>query len=141
MFYALSMILVLAPGYCQQWHEDLDAALSLANAENKKVMLFFTVPDACDSCTALEENVLESDEFKKYAANYVLARADFQHSIKHPVTAESKAKNLLIVEKYNKDGFFPLMVILDKSARIIGSRGTYNGESSSEYIASLQAID
>ena len=137
---ALCTFFVLTPAFSQQWNENLDDALIQANSENRKVLLLFTVPDACDACAALERDVLQSDEFLAYASNYVLARIDFQHG-QHPVPSAAKAKNLLIVEKYNKDGFFPLMVILDKNARVLGSRGAYDGESAAAYIASLRNID
>ncbi|HEU0137690.1 MAG TPA: thioredoxin family protein, partial [Flavobacterium sp.] len=131
--FAFCAFFVLTPAFCQIWNENLEDALLKATAENKRVLLFFTVPDACESCVALEENVLQSPEFGEFASNFILARADFQHTSLHPVTAETKAKNLLIVEKYNKDGFFPLMVLLDKNGKVVGSRGTYNGESPAEY--------
>lgn len=139
MILAMCMF-VLVPAYSQHWNENLDDALLLAKDDDKKILLLFTVPDACDTCVALEQNVLQSPEFLSFSSNFILARADFEHSAQYPVTEAAKAKNLLIVEKYNKDGFFPLVVILDKNAKVIGSRGTYNGETPAEYIASLKAF-
>ena len=121
----------------QEWKKDLDKALSQAGNENKLVLLFFSVPEACDICMELDKSVFASEEFKAYAReNFILAKPDFSES----ATFETKADNLLIVEKYNKDGFFPLVVILDKNSRVLGKVGIYNGETPQQYILSLQSI-
>ncbi len=123
--------------YAQEWVSDLDVAFKEAGADNKRVLLYFSVPDACEICKKLEENVLRSDEFQAYAkANYVLAQPDFSASL----SMAEKAENLLIVEKYNKDGFFPLVVVLDKNAKVLGKTGVYNDETPKEYLTILESF-
>ena len=124
--------------YAQEWINDLNVALQEAGKQDKNVLLYFSVPDACDICQQLEKNVLQSAEFQAYAkANFVLAQPDFHESI----PLDAKAENLLIVEKYNKDGFFPLVVILDKNAKVLGKTGVYNNETPFEYLRLLEKID
>jgi thioredoxin-related protein len=131
------MLMINGFGYSQEWTPDLDVALSKANSEDKLVLLFFSVPEACNICEKLQKNVMESDEFKSYAReNYILAKPDFDGS----VPMEKKADNLLIVEKYNKDGFFPLVVVLDKNAKVIGKAGIYNDETPGQYLKQLTSI-
>jgi thioredoxin-related protein len=136
----LIIILLLFPfadSTAQSWITDLQVALREANEQNKKVLLYFSVPEACDRCIDLEKNVFSSGDFKKFASdNYILAKADFSGEI----DPRTKQENLLIVEKYNKDGFFPLVVILDGSSKVLGKIGIYNNEPPSTYIAHLQAI-
>lgn len=121
----------------QTWTTDLQIALSEANRQNKKVLLYFTVPEACDSCLSLEKNVFASAEFYEFASeNYILAKADFSGDIDQ----QTKQDNLLIVEKYNKDGFFPLVVVLDKNSKVLGKSGVYNNELPSDYINKLKLL-
>lgn len=128
--------------YSQEWHSDLKDALKIAHVQNKKVLLVFLVPESCDTCAHLEKEVFQSDEFKAFAREkYILSKVDFRNNTTPFLASEAKAKNLLIVEKYNKDGFFPLVVLLNKNEKVLGKIGTYNDESPSQYIALLQALE
>lgn len=121
--------------YSQTWKTNFNDALKEASATGKEVLLLFSVADNCDSCLRLEKNVLQSEEFLAYTKdNYVLVKQDFQSN-----TPESIEENLLIVEKYNKDGFFPLLVMVNKNAKIVGQLGTYNNETPAQYIAKLKS--
>ncbi len=135
----MSLVLLLAmssvAGYSQQWKTDLGLALKEASASGKEVLLFFTAGDNCESCVNLEKNVLRSAEFQNFASeNFILVKQDFQSN------AENLEENLLIVEKYNKDGFFPLLVVIGKNAKAIGHVGAYQNETPQQYIAKLRAI-
>jgi thiol:disulfide interchange protein len=122
----------------QEWKSSLQPALEEADSSGKNVFLFFSVADACETCKALEEKVLLTEVFKNFASDkYVLAKIDFTSD----VSLEEKAENLLIVEKYNKDGFFPWVVIINKSGKILGKTGLYNNESPEEYIRKLQSLE
>ena len=123
-------------GYSQEWKTNLNEAFKEAAISGKEVLLFFTVAENCDSCLKLEENVLESKVFQSFAReNYVLVKQDFNSG-----NANNIEENLLIVEKYNKDGFFPLIVIINKSAKTVGEIGAYDNETPEEYLSKLQSI-
>jgi hypothetical protein len=89
----------------------------------------------------LEKNIFKSEEFLKFAdENYILVKVDFSNKS----TVQSNdvmAENLLIVEKYNKDGFFPLVVILNKDSKVIGKTGVYKSETPEQYVSMLQKIN
>lgn len=122
----------------QQWQTDLDRGLREAATQNKKVLLFFSVPEHCDSCLKLEQKVFKSPEFLTYAQeNYVLVKIDFA-SQDASQSREQLQKNLLIVEKYNKDGFFPHVVVLNKEAKITGSTGAYRDETPEQFLSILR---
>lgn len=135
--FVLPVLLCSAMGFSQEWIADLDVALQQASEVDKPVLLYFSVPEACIPCEKLEEKVFSSKEWIDFVQqNYVLARPQFEST----ASFEKKAENLLIVEKYNKDGFFPYVVILDKSGKIVGKTGTYNNEPPETYIALLESI-
>jgi len=123
-------------GYSQEWKSDLNEAFKEASVSGKDVLLFFSVADDCARCNNLDKNVLQSEQFQSYAReNFVLVKQDFATS-----KAESKSENLLIVEKYNKDGFFPLLVIINKNTKVVGQIGAYDDETPQQYISKFETI-
>lgn len=124
----------------QEWQKDLDLGLKAATQQNKKVLLFFSVPEHCDTCFKLEQKVFQSPEFLAFAeSNYVLVKIDFSYQ-SEDLSKEQLEKNLLIVEKYNKDGFFPHVVVLNSAAKIAGKASVYNNETPREYVSLLKRI-
>ena len=122
----------------QQWQKDLDLGLKAAAQQNKKVLLFFSVPEHCDTCVKLEKKIFQSPEFLTFAeANYVLVKIDFSYQ-SEDLSKEQLEKNLLIVEKYNKDGFFPHVVVLNTPAKITLKTSVYNNETPQEYLSLLK---
>jgi thioredoxin-related protein len=125
-----------AVGYSQDWKSNLNEAFKEAGASGKNVLLFFSTTQDCERCVALEKRVLKSPEFLDYAKdNFVLVKEDFSLE-----NAKDLEENLLIVEKYNKDGFFPLVVVINKNAKVLGQIGAYNNENPQQYLAKLQSI-
>lgn len=121
----------------QEWHDDLDQAKKLAASSQKNILIFFTVADGCETCRLLESRVFNDPEFIAYAEkNFVLVRMDFTP----PTNAEDQSENLLIVEKYNKDGFFPWVVVVDHSGKTIGKPGLYENQTASVYLREIQSI-
>src|SRR5690606_35131223 len=122
--------------FSQEWNSDFDVAISKSRQSGNPVLLLFSVPDACDTCRQLEETVFGSDDFKAFASRrLVLAKPDFSES----ADMMTKAENLLIVEKYDNDGFFPWVVVL-KNGKVIGKMGNYEAQTPQQYIAKLQSI-
>lgn len=136
----ISSVLLLTQmgiGYAQEWKSNLNEAFREASATNKKVLLFFSTDEHCDRCQKLDKNVLQSAEFKDFAKDhYILVKQDFEPTD----DPEQLEQNLLIVEKYNKDGFFPLMVIINKNAQVIGQVGAYNNETPDQYLDRLLSV-
>ena len=121
--------------YAQQWESDLQHAARTAASSQKKILLYFSVNELCEVCRNLERDVFASPEFLSFAADhFVMVRPSFSDAD----SFEEKSEKLLIVEKYNKDGFFPHVVILDRHLKILGKMPVYNGESASEVIATLR---
>lgn len=118
----------------QNWITEVDQAFVEAKSGNKKVLLFFTLKD-CATCDALESNIFNSIVFREHAANeFILAKVDFSHT--EHITLDYE-KTLLIVEKFNRDGFFPFVVIADYNGKILKKMPPYENESVSDYILNL----
>ncbi len=131
---ALLLLLGSTVSHAQQWSNDLKTALSESAAQNKLVLLYFTGGSDCPNCVQLEQQVLSSRDFLDYASrHFMLVRQDFQ-------SRENIEENLLIVEKYNKDGFFPLVVLIGSNARALGHIGVYQDETPQQYIEKLRAM-
>ena len=92
------------------WLTDLEAAKKQAAADKKPILMFFTGSDWCGWCKKLHEDVLDKDEFRKFAKdNLVLLELDFPESI--PQSAELKKQNKALGEKFDVNGY-PTMVLV-----------------------------
>lgn len=111
----------------QNWLTDLDEAKNIAVNTNKSIVLVFSGSDWCAPCMKLEKQVFSTDEFKQYASeNYVLLKADFPQRKKNKLSKEQQEHNNQLAEKYNKNGFFPLVVVLNSEGKSLGNLGYIN---------------
>ena len=117
------------------WLTDFEAAKKQAAEEKKPILMFFTGSDWCIWCKRLHADVLDKDEFKKFAdEKLVLLELDFPQEKELP--ADLKKQNSELAEKFKVDGY-PCTVVLasDGSTKL----GTISGYSQ-EYIAKIQDI-
>ena len=106
-----------------EWTTDLDTAL--ASAAGRKVFLFFTGSDWCGWCKRLEGEILGTPEFRDFAREgLVLVKLDFPRRIEQ--TAELKAQNSRLAQKYGIEGY-PTVVVLDQTGKEIGRTGYQRG--------------
>ena len=126
--------------YSQNWMADLEESKKLAVVGNKKIILVFQGSDWCAPCINLDKKIWNSEEFKEYAKNnYVMLRADFPRKKKNALSEIQQKKNNRLAELYNKNGYFPFVVILDKSGKKLGEMG-YLKISPNEYINKINSI-
>lgn len=124
----------------QSWHNDLASAQEQALKENKKVLLVFQGSDWCAPCIKLDREIWSSSEFKDYAKDhYVLVKADFPRKEKNQLEPSQQEKNNKLAEKYNPQGYFPLVVIMDHNGKVLGKTG-YKKLSPKEYILLLNSF-
>ncbi len=108
----------------QEWLTDIDTAKEISIKEHKPIILVFQGSDWCAPCMKLEREIWSTEEFKEYAkGTYVLLKADFPRKRKNLLPADQQAKNNQLAEKYNTDGFFPLVVVLDQNGEVLGKTG------------------
>lgn len=126
----------------QNWNTNISTAIREASQNNKKILLFFTVEDQSENCIKLEQTIFKSNVFNAFAnENYILVKIKFDNNSYSNLTEEEVRQNLLIVEKYNKDGFFPLVVLLNKEAKKLGNIGVYKNETPTQYIELIHSIE
>ncbi|MBP2282181.1 thioredoxin-related protein [Flavobacterium sp. CG_23.5] len=136
----LMLLFTVALGYSQDWKTNFDVSKKEATNENKNILLVFSGSDWCGPCIKLERDIWKSGEFIAYAKNnLILERADFPKKKQNQLAVEIKKQNQSLAEKYNKDGMFPLVLLLDKNGKVLGKLG-YKNVSSKEYIGLLQSF-
>ncbi|WP_303917497.1 thioredoxin family protein [Draconibacterium sediminis] len=124
----------------QNWQSDFQQSLQTAKTEDKPVILVFSGSDWCAPCMKLENEIWSSDEFKNYSAeHFVLYKADFPRQKKNQPDSGQVKANKELAEKYNQKGFFPLVVVLDKTGKVLGETG-YKKLSPNEYIKHLETF-
>lgn len=123
--------------FAQNWVKNIDEAKELAFKSDKPIVLVFSGSDWCAPCMKLDKQVFSSEEFMQYASeNYVLLKADFPQRRKNKLSKEQQVHNNQLAEKYNKNGFFPLVVVLNSNGKSLGNLG-YKNISAKAYIESI----
>ncbi len=123
----------------QEWHMDLNEAKKVATDKGQKIILVFQGSDWCGPCIKLDKEIWSTDTFKNYAKDhFVMLKADFPKRKKNKLVSEQQEKNNKLAEMYNKQGFFPHVVVLNNQGKVLGREG-YEKISPEEYIKKLNA--
>jgi thioredoxin-related protein len=126
--------------YAQDWNTNIEKAKAAAAAKNQNIILVFQGSDWCAPCIKLERQVWNTPEFKEYSKeHFVMLQADFPRKKKNKLSVDLQKHNDQLAEKYNKNGYFPLVVVLDKDGKVLGETG-YKKISPSEYIKLLASF-
>jgi len=108
----------------QEWQTNFDSAKTLAKKGNKNIVLVFQGSDWCAPCIKLEREVWSTAEFKNLAKDhFVMLKADFPRRQKNKLPADQEAQNKALASKYNPNGYFPFVVVLDPSGKVLGEAG------------------
>lgn len=134
VFMALSLT-----SFAQTWQSDFNQAKILAQKENKNILLVFAGSDWCAPCIKLERYIWESEEFKNESKKWVLYKADFPKKKENQLSAELTETNKKLAAKYNKEGNFPLVVVLDKNGKVLGMKG-FEKISPNDYFQALNSF-
>lgn len=137
---AFLLLFMVTMGYSQNWKTDFNQATAEAIAQNKPIILVFAGSDWCAPCIKLDKAIWQSEAFKSYSAtNYILERADFPKKKQNELAEELKKQNQSLAEKYNKEGIFPLVVVLDGKGKVLG-KTSYKNVTPEEYIDTLNSF-
>jgi len=101
------------------WYDDYDAALKAAQTVQKKLYILFTGSDWCGWCKKLKADVLETKEFKEFAAGKLILLYIDAPSPKINMSEELRGKNQKLAEKFGVRGF-PTSLLLDAQGKEIG---------------------
>ncbi len=131
-------LFIASISFAQTWTTDFEQAKKQATAENKKIILVFQGSDWCAPCIKLDQEIWQSTEFKEYAAtNYVMLKADFPRRRKNKLDKAQQAKNDSLAEKFNPNGNFPLVVVLNNEGKVLKKIG-YKSISPKAYIQEIE---
>ncbi|MCW3785706.1 thioredoxin family protein [Plebeiibacterium sediminum] len=118
----------------------IDQAKIKAANENKRILLVFQGSDWCAPCIKLEKEILDTEEFLKIAEEqFVILKADFPRSKKNRLSDENQKHNAALAEKYNQNGYFPYVVILNAEGNVLGAMG-YKKMTPQDYFDQLNAF-
>ncbi len=126
--------------YAQDWQTDLATAQVLASKKEQPIILVFQGSDWCAPCIKLEREIWSSKTFIDYAGDhFVMLKADFPKKKANALPAEQAEKNKALADQYNKNGYFPFVVVLDKEGEVLGTTG-YKKISPEQYIELLESF-
>ena len=126
--------------YSQNWETSYENSIKSAKIQNKKIILVFQGSDWCGPCIKLSKEIWSSQEFIDYSKeNYVLLQADFPRKKKNALSEEQQNINNFLAEKYNPNGYFPLVAILNKNGEVLGET-SYKKVSPKQYINLLESF-
>lgn len=118
------ILLLSSLSYSQDWQTSYERSLNKAKKENKKIILVFQGSDWCGPCIKLSQEIWSSDYFINYSnKKFVMLQADFPRKKKNFLSDEQQKSNNLLAEKYNPNGYFPFVVIIDKNENLLGEMG------------------
>lgn len=124
-----------------QWEPSFENAKKTAKEKNELILLNFSGSDWCGPCIVLRRDYLESDAFSKFANdNLVLVNADFPRKKKNIGTPEQIKRNEALAEKYNKEGVFPLTLILNSDGKVLKSWQGKPTASVEKWIEEIQTV-
>lgn len=127
--------------FSQNWKSNFEEAKAEAIKQEKNILLVFSGSDWCAPCIKLDKNIWQSEEFKKYSdQNYILYKADFPKKKANQLSDTLKNQNNELAEKYNQNGNYPLVVLLDKNGKVLGMTG-YKNVSLNDYLEILKSLD
>lgn len=87
-----------------KWYTDVREAITVSNKENKPMLMFFTGSDWCGWCIRLQNEVLKTNEFQKWAKdNVILVELDYPR--RTPQTPEIKNQNSELQQAFAIQGF------------------------------------
>ncbi|MET4074868.1 thioredoxin family protein [Hymenobacter sp. UYCo722] len=110
------------------WLTDLEAAKAAAKAANRPILAVFSGSDWCKPCIMYEQEVFAKPEFMAYAKDkLVLAHFDFPRMKKNQPAAAQLKLNETAAAQLNREGDFPLAVIISPEGKVLAKTGYIAG--------------
>lgn len=144
IFVSISIFLLLAIQIRAQsdnlsWNYDYAEASSVV-ANGKPLLISFAGSDWCKPCIMLTREVFETELFQSYASeNLVLLLADFPRLKKNKLSEEQTIKNEKLAKKFNLEGSFPLVVLVNEKEQVIGKLG-YTPGGPKKFIEKIESL-
>lgn len=133
--YILLLGICLSVSLVAQEQENNDAGNS---AGEFPVLLVFSGSDWCSNCIRFNKEVIQDSSFDQYIANrLIVLKADFPQRKQLP--EEVVQQNEQLAEKYNPEGYFPRILLLNSDQTVL-SEIPYSRQTSDEFIRQLDKL-
>ncbi|RIV71960.1 thioredoxin family protein [Flagellimonas aequoris] len=120
----LGCFLVIQNLSAQEWQTNLEKAQDLAQKNNNHIVLVFQGSDWCAPCIKLDREIWSTQEFQSLAkGHFVMLKADFPRKKQNKLPAVQEEHNKTLASKYNPNGYFPYVVVLDATGKVLGQAG------------------
>ena len=118
---------------------NLEEAQAIAQATDKAIVMVFAGSDWCAPCKLFKRTVLSEDAFLRDAKDdYVVVYLDYPSKKRNQLPAEQKAYNNALAERYNEQGVFPRIYLLDAAGETIREM-KFAGQTAEAFVAELAA--
>lgn len=132
----LSMVFL---GQAQKIHTKVEDAAVIAKEEQKNIMLVFSGSDWCKPCILLKKEILEMPDFQDWAnGKLVWVNLDFPAQRKNRLSKENAKYNDELASKYNSEGQFPRILILNPEQELLKQVDFVPGMSTSAFIELIE---
>ena len=136
----LFVVTGLGSSFAQDWQTDFSKAQEMAKSKDLPIILVFQGSDWCAPCIKLDRDVWATNEFKAYAKeHYVMLQADFPRRKSNALPEEQLNKNKALAEKYNRNGVFPFVVVMNAKGEVYGET-SYKKLAPKEYINEMNSF-
>ncbi len=137
----LFLLIFSTTSFAQEWETNLEEAKSKAIEGKKIVVIVFQGSDWCTPCMKLERSIWNSEEFQAYAKDhFVMVQLDFPRKKANRLSKEQTKYNESLAEKYNRQGHFPLVVLMDPTTGNVLAETGYKDIGPKEYISHLNSL-
>lgn len=117
----------------------LESSLTKAKQEHKKVLLYFSGSDWCAPCIKFKKTFIQNEAFQSFASeNLIVVNADFPRLKKNALSAEQTTENEKLADKYNANGIFPLVLVLDENGKVVKKWEKMPDETIDTFLAQLK---
>lgn len=127
--------------YAQEWHTSFEEAKATAKAEGINIVLVFQGSDWCAPCIKLDKEIWSTSTFQGLAKeHFVMLKADFPRRKGNQLPEALAKQNAELAERYNSQGYFPFVVVLNPSGKVLGQMG-YEKTSPEAYFKKLKSFE
>ncbi|MEM7782847.1 MAG: thioredoxin family protein [Planctomycetota bacterium] len=103
------------------WHDSFESAQEESIQTGKPILASFTGSDWCHWCVKLEEDVLETGEFQRWASEQVvLLKLDYPKRTQQ--ATELKKQNQKLAKRYSISSY-PTVLLLESDGSVLGRLG------------------
>jgi thioredoxin-related protein len=139
---AIVVIALLMIAMTVNWHTNFIKAKEEARKDHKYVLLNFSGSDWCIPCNRTKKEIFDSKSFNAFAdTNLVLVNADFPRLKKNMLSMTQTKENEALAERYNKQGAFPLTILLDADGKILREWIGYPGIGPGTFIEQIKSVE